>query len=285
MTPRARTKTRGPAQNAGQSEDRSSKPAAGVAAPRRGETYFYGIIRWPLPSDENVLGVGVGDPPRALRAVRLRSTAALVSDVSAAEMSGQGLRGMRRDMKAHAAALNRIAAKMTVLPVRFGVVLPDDRALISRFMTPQYERLDAYLDHLEGAVEITLRATSVEEQALREVIAARPELAASGGGRRGASLANESRIEAGRQIAAAIQDLQDRDARWIVEALAPMVRDLRIGKPLRDLMALNVSFLVDRSKLKKFDRVLEKLNAEVGHRIEFDCVGPLAPYSFVDLRL
>ncbi|MEA2708200.1 MAG: hypothetical protein QOF78_801 [Phycisphaerales bacterium] len=192
---------------------------------------------------------------------------------------------MRRDMKAHAAALNRIAAKMTVLPVRFGVVLPDDRALISRFMTPQYERLDAYLDHLEGAVEITLRATSVEEQALREVIAARPELAASGGGRRGASLANESRIEAGRQIAAAIQDLQDRDARWIVEALAPMVRDLRIGKPLRDLMALNVSFLVDRSKLKKFDRVLEKLNAEVGHRIEFDCVGPLAPYSFVDLRL
>ena len=32
-------------------------------------------------------------------------------------------------------------------------------------------------------------------------------------------------------------------------------------------------------------RTLEKLNAAVSHRVHFDCVGPLAPYSFVDLRL
>jgi hypothetical protein len=63
------------------------------------------------------------------------------------------------------------------------------------------------------------------------------------------------------------------------------VRDVRVGKPLRDLMALNASFLVDRAELKKFDRVLEKLHAQVGHRLQFDCVGPVAPYSFVDLKL
>jgi hypothetical protein len=50
-------------------------------------------------------------------------------------------------------------------------------------------------------------------------------------------------------------------------------------------MALNASFLVERAKLKKFDRRLEKLQAAAGHRLKFDCVGPLAPYSFVDLRL
>jgi hypothetical protein len=79
--------------------------------------------------------------------------------------------------------------------------------------------------------------------------------------------------------------LHRRDARLIVDALAPTVRDVRIGKPLRDLMALNASFLVDRGRMKKFDRTLEKLHAGLGHRLKFDCVGPVAPFSFVDLSL
>jgi len=254
--------------------------------PRRAgvNSYLYGIIRWPAPKElTDRFGRGVGDPPGALRVVPVRELAALVSDVSGAQMQAQGLRGTRRDMKAHAAAVNDIAASITLLPVRFGVVLPDDRTLISGFLEPQYKQLLAYLDQVEGAVEVTLRATSIEEPTLRAVVAERPELAS--GRRGGASMAHESRIEHGRQVAAAIHDLQDRDARWIVDNLAPTARDIRIAKPLRDLMALNASFLVERKRLTMFDRTLEKLNAAVGHRIQFDCVGPLAPYSFVDLRL
>jgi hypothetical protein len=186
-----------------------------------------------------------------------------------------------------------------VLPFSFGVVLPDDESVIARVVRPQSARFAKYLDALDGSVELTLRATSIEQQALRAVIEAHPELSPAprggggsgrggGGGRRGgggASLAYESRIELGRQLAAAIQDLQQRDARLIIDTLAPVVRDVRVGKPLRDLMALNASFLVDRAKLKKFDRALAKLHDELGHRLELDCVGPLPPYSFVDLRL
>jgi hypothetical protein len=98
-------------------------------------------------------------------------------------------------------------------------------------------------------------------------------------------MAHEDRIERGRRLAEAIEELQERDARWIVNALAPTARDVRIGRRLRDLMALNASFLVDRNDLPKFDRTLEKLQAKAGQRLQFDCVGPLAPYSFVDLRL
>lgn len=280
MRPRARPPERSERKVKG--TDAAERTARGARAV--GNSYLYGIIRWPAPKGSiDSLGAGVGDPPRAVRPVRLRELAALISDVSGAEMQAQGLRGTRRDMKAHAAVVNRVAAAMTVLPVRFGVVLPDERSLIAQFLEPQYERLLSYLNHLEGTVEVSLRAMSLEEPTLREVVAERPDLAF--GRRGGVSMAHEARIEQGRQLAAAIHDLQDRDARWIVDNLAPSVRDIRIGKPLRDLMALNASFLIERKKLSRFDRTLEKLNAAVGHRIQFDCVGPLAPYSFVDIRL
>jgi hypothetical protein len=243
------------------------------------DLHLYGIVQVPRQA---VHAPGVGDPPRPVRVVPFGKIAALVSTVDADQLAAQHLRGIRRDMKAHAAVLNGLAATMTVLPVRFGVVVPDERTLLEHLLSPRYDQFASYLAQLEGMVEVTLRATSTEEEALRAVIAERRDLAA--GSRRGA-VTYESRIERGRQIASAIQDLQDRDARWIVDVLAPAARDVRIGKPLRELMALNASFLVDRDKLKTFDRRLERLHAEVGHRIRFDCVGPLAPFSFVDLRL
>ena len=50
-------------------------------------------------------------------------------------------------------------------------------------------------------------------------------------------------------------------------------------------MVLNASFLVHRPALPEFDRALAKVQAGVTNRMTLDCVGPLPPYSFVDLRL
>jgi len=51
------------------------------------------------------------------------------------------------------------------------------------------------------------------------------------------------------------------------------------------LMVLSASLLVERAKLPTFDRQLATLQAEIGDFIKLDCVGPLPPYSFVDLRV
>jgi hypothetical protein len=187
-------------------------------------------------------------------------------------------------MKAHSAVLNRLAAEITVLPARFGVVVPSDRVLVSDFLEPQRRHMLDTLTHLDGCIELTLRATYLEEQVLQEVIAARPELVGTGGGP-SRSLAHESRIEAGRQIAAAIEELADADARWLLQVLSPIIRDVQLRKPLTELNVLNSSLLVERGRLKTFDRRLDEINSKVGRRMQFDCVGPLPPFSFVDLRL
>lgn len=266
---------------------RSASPRTGRQAsdsntviPFPGECYLYGIVRATDLKQLQSLGAGVGDPPRPVAAVRYRGIAALVSEVDSGQIAEQGVRGMRRDMKAHSALLLRAASTTTVLPARFGLVFPGGDLLVSQLLGPQYAAIDAHLKQLDGAVEITLRATYIEPQVLSEVVASDPSLS----GRRGAA-GYSARLELGKRISAAIQDHREHDGRLLVHRFAPVVRDVRLGELAGDLMVLNASFLVERGKVPQFDKILAAINAESRHRLTFDCVGPLPPYSFADLRV
>ena len=239
---------------------------------------------------DDTLGVGVGDPPKAVEIFPHRDLAAVVSNVATGEVGGSDVRALRQDMKAHAAVLNRLVERgaPSVLPVRFGVVLPSAGALVDRLLEPQYSVLLGYLDRLRGAAEVSLKVTYVEERVLQEVVAEQPRILRRAGavprGRPGPEQ-YQSKIEIGRQVAAALRERQERDGKWLLDALRPVVRDAKAGKPASDLTVLNASFLVEKAGLPAFDRALESLNAEVGHLMRFDCVGPLPPYSFAELRL
>ena len=265
-----------------------------AAAPPPAGAYLYGIVRYPVPWDTDAptatLGGGVGEPPAAIGIVPHRALAALVSRVlTGAVGSAQGVRGLRRDMKAHANVLNRLVSLgVTVLPVQFGVVLPDEKALVADFLEPQYRALEAHLKRLEGNVEITLKVSYVEQSALQEVVAESPDLARRAGALQGRGPSRntyQSKIDLGKRIADALRAKRDRDGRRILAALAPAVRDVKLKEPGADLEVLSGSFLVGRDTLPKFDQLLADMNSAAAGRLAFDCVGPLPPYSFVGLRL
>ena len=276
---------------------RNSRAAAGstpLASPRPAPggpaAYLYGIVKWPLPwaaTPDDVgrsVGAGVGEPPGTVTAVPHRGLAAMISRVHPASIgSGQGVRGLRRDMRAHANVLNRIVALGgTVLPAAFGLMFPQADLLAARFLEPQYATLAAQTARLEDAVEVTLKAAYVEARAIQDVVAESPQLSVAVG-RRGRSL--DSKIELGRKVALALRAKRDRDARLLVSALSPAARDVKVGNPAADTVVLNASFLVPRKSMPDFDRALEEVSRAARGRLQFDCVGPLPPYSFVDLRL
>src|SRR5438045_2581702 len=110
-----------PSRSASKSKSRNAKTATAPEAPvpqagasgagDQGNTYLYGVVRWPPPDRlEQLAGSGIGEPPRAVLAVRSGPIAALVSHVWAAEVSDGTVRSLRRDMKAHSAVLNTVAA-------------------------------------------------------------------------------------------------------------------------------------------------------------------------------
>ena len=112
---------------------RRAAPAARRGAARATNAYLYGVVRWPVgKAVHRALDKGgVGDPPAPVRALRHHDVAALVSDVLPGQISDTtAVRAMRRDLRAHSAVLNRVTEHGTILPVRYGTVLPDDACLL-----------------------------------------------------------------------------------------------------------------------------------------------------------
>jgi hypothetical protein len=229
--------------------------------------YVYGVIRSEGASPPK--GAGVEDGPVGV--VAHGSVAALTSDVPA-DFTEAG----REELLAHSRVLEEAMQGSVVLPMRFGVVLPDEQTIQDRLLAPYNEELEAQLRAMDGKVEVTIKGIYDEEAVLREVLAENREVAglkATIQGKPEAATYYE-RIRLGELVAAAL-----------IERLAPLAVDVRVGEPVHERMAVNASFLIERAGLDQFDRVVDQIGAEQAGRIQLKYTGPLPPHSFVELGI
>ena len=254
-------------------------------------TYLYGVIRRSGARSKlspDVLGTGVGDPPASVELVLHGDLAAVTSDVDPDTLGDNaGARALRRDMAAHSQVLARVLDRVTVLPARFGVVFPDPTALVAGFLRPTHAQLMNQLDRLHGTVELSVRAELVEQKAIEQIARESPQLLERlrRSNVRASGARYHERIELGRQIALRIGARRDQEARWLADRLSTKALDIRASEPQSDLTAFRGSVLVGRKDLVQFDRLLEEIVQEAGSRMKVACVGPLPPYSFVDLHV
>src|SRR5947199_31433 len=113
-----------------------------------GPLYVYGVTH---SGAVDVAGMA-GLDGRAIRSVAADGVAAFVSDAP----SG-AIETTRERLLTHARVLEHLAAERTVLPMRFGVVAPSERALREGVLSPRRRVFATLLDRLEGTVEVDLR--------------------------------------------------------------------------------------------------------------------------------
>jgi hypothetical protein len=248
-----------------------------VAQPETAK-YVYGVVRSKGAAPPK--GAGIDDEP--IGVVAHGGVAALTSDVPA-----DFLQAGREELLAHTRVLEEAMEGSVVLPMRFGVVMPDEETLHDRLLGPFAETLEAQLQEMDGKVEVTIKGIHDEEAILREVISENPEIAELKAAIRGKPEAATyyERIRLGELIAAALDDKRGAAAPQIIERLAPYAADVRVGEPVHERMAVNASFLVERARLGEFDRVVDQLGAELAGRIQLKYTGPLPPHSFVELGI
>ncbi len=243
-------------------------------------TYLYGIVR--AQERKQSWGSGVGPPPAKLRLVTHGSVAALVSDVGGEESESEG-RALRRDLRAHEAAVRRAMEIGTILPVSFGTIFDDDDQLIDELLEPTGDQLEELLDEFDGLVELTLKADFIEDMAIRRLLERDGELRAW---RDSASFSGtDDQVAFGQALAEAIEDEAAQYGERLLDRLAPLAQDVLAGNAGPGTAVLKASFLVADRRLPKFDAAVEELADQLKGFIEFDYVGPLPPYSFVNFNL
>jgi hypothetical protein len=247
------------------------------AASRRSK-YVYGVIRangGPKPKGKGIAG-------KPLRIVAANGLGALTSDVPAGDLEAG-----REELMTHSQVLEGALEKGVVLPMRFGVVMPDEDTVRSELLDAHREELEAQLDELAGKVEMNVKAIYDEGAVLGEVLAENRDIARLRESIQGRSEDGTyyQRIELGERIVAALEEKRAADEEVIVETLSPYALAVEVAPPMHERMAVNASFLVADDQMKGFDKALDEIAAENRDRLNFKATGPLPPHSFVELEL
>lgn len=235
-------------------------------------TYVYAITdaEHPLRLD----GVqGVGDPAGEVRTLRTDRLSAVVSDAP------DGLRAKRRDLMAHQLVLERLLDDGTVLPMRFGLVGPDDDqvlAALSRDGGSYAQRLR----EVEGCLEYNLKVSREEDDLLREITETVPEARRLNELTRDNPGAHQQKVALGELLAHEVQARQEHDSHDLVAGLSRYAQRHAVAES-GSTCFLNVSFLVNREKAAAFSEAVHQQAAERGDSYSLALNGPLPPYSFV----
>jgi len=240
------------------------------------DAYVYGVVAstggW-TPAGEGVDG-------RRVEPVERGAIAALVSDAPTVPV-----KATRRNLTAHSRVLAEVVAERCVLPMQFGVVMPDREAVREELLDLHADRLAAQLDAFKPYVELDVRILCPEDALLRTVLAERGDIADLRARLEGRSLESTyyERIRLGELVAQAVAEKRQAITDRLIGRLEPNAAAIEPGDALHEQMLANVAFLVRRDDVAKFDAAVEEAGEEFGPAVRMSYMGPLAPHHFVDL--
>jgi hypothetical protein len=232
--------------------------------------HVYGVVAATarLPDDMK----GRNDQP--VRRIEDEALAVLVSDVA------DDARVRRADLLAHAHLLEGVAAEATVVPSRFGVLMPDDDTVRREFLEQRRDHLLGLLDAFDGCVQVTVQATYDEDAALRELLRRDPALTALRDSTDAADQAAQMRL--GEAIAAALASLCEETGDMIVDRLRPYALAASLNELRGAYDVASVALLVRRENRERLDAAVGELDRQAAGQMVIRYVGPQPPYAFLD---
>jgi len=178
-------------------------------------------------------------------------------------------------------------ARFGFQPIRFDSVAPSPDAVREQLLKARYGELSALLDAMEGRIEMGLKAFWYEDVVFQEMVQENPTVRRMRNSLEGRSLEETyyERIRLGELVEADLKSRRVKDADSIIERLRPLAEKTQVHATFADHMVVNAAFLIARTREAEFDAAIRRLDAEMGHRLLTKCVGPVAPYNFVNVHM
>ena len=235
---------------------------------------------------EQTLGREAGVSGGAVRLLRAGSLAAVVSEIE------EGRVAVTRDnVLAHERIVERVLARTTPLPFRFGTVTGEAR--LSSYLTEHEAALNEALARVRGAVEMSVKIIGEARALTSESGAAAACDAAEAGGAvvtgagdvgeagppagPGAAYLRKKRIEAAGGEAARRQ--AEEIGAWLAAGVGDLVKESDVRLQPSEGLAVRAAHLVERGRVAEYRARLAALRAGRPD-LRFLTSGPWPPYSF-----
>ncbi|MGA2541793.1 MAG: GvpL/GvpF family gas vesicle protein [Verrucomicrobiota bacterium] len=244
--------------------------------PQSGE-YLYAIAALGKDRSYDVAGIDGA----AVYSVHQGRVAAVVSDCAR-----QKLRPERAHLAAHKEVLERLMLDSTILPMAFGTIAGDVKA-VRRLLALNQEVILEQLERVAGKVEMGLRVKWDVPNIFEYFIDIHPELRVL----RDRLLGNqreprqEDRIELGQLFDRILNEDREAHSEKLEEALAPCCAEIK-RSPLRNVNEVaNLNCLAGRNEQMQLEGAVFQAAHLFDNNYAFDLNGPWAPHNFVEMDL
>lgn len=242
-----------------------------------GKVYVYGVIAASGDTAPQVEGIEAAP----VRLVGRPELGALVSDLGTDALSAP------KAVRAHWRVLEEASQDATIVPVRFGMVMESEDAVVARLLEANQETLSALLHDVAGKVQLTVKGKYDEDRMLREIVQSTPAVAELNERLRTVSVeaAYYDRIRLGELVAEEVERRRLADTDQALRLLTPVAVEVREQEVRTATAAFDLAFLVPRDGVEAFTKAVRALDEAVGDRIALSYVGPAPPYSFAEANL
>src|SRR5947208_7665687 len=249
-------------------------PATGID----GGKYVYCIVRSERERDFGPIGIGGG---QRVFTVAFNDLAAVVSDTPIVIYDPT-----RENVLSHEFVNETVMKEFTVIPMSFGTVFRSEDD-VTELLRSTYQAFSDVLDKMKDKIEFGLKVLWDREKVIANIERENDEIRRLKDeiSRHTASSTYFARMQLGRLIDSALEEVGQRYVNDIHDQIKPVAVASRSNKPIGDRMILNASFLVDRSQEQAFDERVKETSRKYEELLTFKYSGPWPPYNFVNIKL
>lgn len=248
--------------------------------------YIYCIIG--ANGDESFGPVGIGGQGDEVHTINHQDLAAVVSNSSIKKYPIS-----RENTIAHQLVMEEAMKKgHTVLPVRFSTIAegkngtaPEERTR-REVLVKRHQEFNVLLEEMDDKVELGVKALWKDMDVIfmeivkesRDIRALKDKVA-----ERSSPQAHGLKVKMGEMVKTALEKKRGLEEKGVLDMLSKISIDFRKNKTFGDRMITNSAFLVEKRRVKEFDKEMGRLTAAYDKRTKFKYIGPVPPCNFVEI--
>jgi len=190
------------------------------------------------------------------------------------------------NLTAHEKVIEEVMKDYTVLPLRF-CTIANSAEEIRTLLRRRYGEFKGMLRDMDNKVEMGLKIRWTDMKRVFDEISRddpivreekkRANLAEDGEG--------EGKVALGKAVKEALERKKSVEGQAILNKFKRVALDMRSNDTAGDDMFLNAVFLIDRTREKQFDFLVEGLAVSHKDTADFKVVGPAPPFNFVNIEM
>lgn len=250
--------------------------------------YVYAVISTPpSPAKSGELARSMlGINNRGIILVPYKDFIVVASNTHLINFSQLGKKELAEFISVHEQVNNRLIKDYDVIPMRFGMIVESKEEVLN-VLKKAYLQFKISLDKVVGKNEFIVEVFWNEDNALEKITRENVEIqklrerAASLGRILGLTV----KIKLGKLIFEALESRRKEYTKDILNFLGNYFTDFTAGKLLNKEMLMSYSFLIEKSRESELALKLNELQGKYKDELKVKYIGPMAPYSFVDIKL